>query len=446
MADSPQWNSYPGVCDLHAEELTDEHLIHTDYCRVCGYHREDHMHILDDDHERITNFKEDPINNFDFDDIPIDSNNSTVPEQDLRGLSKQEASDALDKIWTRLQMEQFAERETELDESSLKLQGQTIRWYECIYSQTKPPTGHSLWISMHGGGGCPAPDNDQQYQNQQKLYDPSEGIWVVPRSPTDSWDMWHQEHIDAMFNRIIENYIMVKEINPNRVYILGYSAGGDGVYQLAPRMADRFAAAAMMAGHPNDALPYGLRNLPFAIYVGENDSAYNRNAAARQWAEQLDGLQNADPNGYKHHVNICVDMGHWMCGRDAEALEWMAQWARNPWPKKIVWVQDKVFHDRFYWLSLPNLVRVRKGEKITAEINEQTITITLTADIQQLDVYLSDFLLNLDEPISVQVAGYGQVYHGRVPRTERAIEQSLRHRADPTCAASAILELAWANF
>ena len=54
---------------------------------------------------------------------------------------------------------------------------------------------------------------------------------------------------------------MLGDVDPNRVYIMGYSAGGDGVYQLAPRMADRWAAAAMMAGHPNDASPLGLRNI-----------------------------------------------------------------------------------------------------------------------------------------------------------------------------------------
>ena len=37
-------------------------------------------------------------------------------------------------------------------------------------------------------------------------------------------------------------------VDSDRVYLMGYSAGGDGVYQVAPRMADRFAAAAMMAG------------------------------------------------------------------------------------------------------------------------------------------------------------------------------------------------------
>ena len=44
--------------------------------------------------------------------------------------------------------------------------------------------------------------------------------------------------------------VINEDVNPNKVYLLGYSAGGDGVYQLAPRMADRWAAAAMMADSP----------------------------------------------------------------------------------------------------------------------------------------------------------------------------------------------------
>ncbi|CAF0971287.1 unnamed protein product [Rotaria sordida] len=360
-------------------------------------------------------------------------------------LSKQEASTTLDKLWTQLKQEQLSIRKTELENTCITLNGKTIHWHECIYNKTRPPTGHSLWISMHGGGSCPSSVNDQQYQNQIKLYNPNEGIWVVPRSPTDSWNQWHQEHIDPMFDRIIENYIMVNEINPNRVYILGYSAGGDGVYQLAPRMADRFAAAAMMAGHPNDASPLSLRNLPFAIFVGEKDSSYNRNEVARQWSKQLDVLQKADPNGYHHHVNICADMGHWMCGRDAEALSWMTQWTRNPWPKKVVWVQDDVTHNRLYWISLPDTVQVKQGQKITGEIDGQTIFITTSEDIQQLTLCLSDALLDLDRPINVYVDGYGEIFQGNVSRTIQAIKDSLRHRADPASVATAYLELVWSN-
>ena len=100
--------------------------------------------------------------------------------------------------------------------------------------------------------------------------------------------------------------------NPNRVYFMGYSAGGDGVYQLAPRMADRLAAASMMAGHPNDASPLGLRNIGFAIHVGALDSGYNRNKVAAKWSEQLATLQKRDPEGYLHAVKIHKGLGHWM--------------------------------------------------------------------------------------------------------------------------------------
>ena len=41
-------------------------------------------------------------------------------------------------------------------------------------------------------------------------------------------------------------------VNPNKVFMSGYSAGGDGTYHLGPMLADWWAGAAMMAGHPND--------------------------------------------------------------------------------------------------------------------------------------------------------------------------------------------------
>jgi poly(3-hydroxybutyrate) depolymerase len=43
-------------------------------------------------------------------------------------------------------------------------------------------------------------------------------------------------------------------IHTNKVFLTGYSAGGDGVYHLAGMMADLLAGAAMMAGHPNNAI------------------------------------------------------------------------------------------------------------------------------------------------------------------------------------------------
>ena len=43
------------------------------------------------------------------------------------------------------------------------------------------------------------------------------------------------------------------------------------------KLADRLAGANMSAGHPNGVSPVNLYHVPFAIQMGENDSAYNRN-------------------------------------------------------------------------------------------------------------------------------------------------------------------------
>ena len=107
-----------------------------------------------------------------------------------------------------------------------------------------------------------------------------------------------------------EDAILFEDVNPNQVYIMGYSAGGDGVYQLAPRMADQLAAAAMMAGHPNNASPLGLRNIGFTLHMGGQDKAYNRNGIARQWKQKLADLQENDPEGYRHEVTIHEKYGH----------------------------------------------------------------------------------------------------------------------------------------
>lgn len=353
------------------------------------------------------------------------------------GLNKAEAEAQLQDAWTRLRREQRSERERELAEKSIAIAGKTLRWNERV-DGPRPKDGYALWISLHGGGGTTKDVNDGQFKHHLDLYPPTDGIWVAPRAPTDAWDMWHQSHIDPMLSRLIEDYVITGRVNPDRVYLLGYSAGGDGVYQVAPRMADRFAAAAMMAGHPNEASPLGLRNLPFAIFMGGDDAAYRRNEVAAEWGKKLDALRRDDPTGYPHWTQIYPGLGHWMNRRDAEAVPWLAKFERDPWPKKIVWYQDDVTHDRFYWLAIP-AESARAGQTITAEVSGQTISVA-APDATQLELRLSDSLIDLDRPITVLINGVPR-FSGLVPRTARAISASLQDRADPASAATATLTL-----
>ena len=327
----------------------------------------------------------------------------------------------------------------ERDAKAIQHGEHTLRFHERRFG-VKPQSGHALFISMHGGGGGPARMNDQQWNNQIRLYEPKEGIVVAPRAPGNTWDLWHKSHIDPLFDRLIFSYIADGLVNPNRVYLMGYSAGGDGTFQLAPRMADRFAAASMMAGHPNETQPDGLRNLPFSIWMGGKDSAYKRNQIAAEWKDKLAAKQKADPEGYTHLVTIYPHSGHWMNGRDRAALPWMTQYTRNPWPKKIVWLQDDVTHSRFYWLAAP-ADQVTKGDRITAEVDGQTIRIDSSASTTKtLQLYLSDALLDLDQAITVTRNGK-TAFQGTVPRDPKAIATSFQTRPDPKQAATAILTL-----
>lgn len=227
-------------------------------------------------------------------------------------------------------------------------------------------------------------------------------------------------------------------VNPDQVYLMGYSAGGNGVYQLAPRLADRFAAASTMAGHPSHASPLGLRNLPFAMFAGAEDAAYQRNIMAAEWGRKLDALARQDPGAYPHRLNLYPGLGHWMEGKDAEAVPWMAKFTRNPWPKKIVWCQSDRLHERFYWLALPEGV-AKPGLTIRAGVERNVITVD-APDVTRIILRLHDRLVDLDQPLQVVLNG-GTVFAGKVPRQADAILKSLHQRGDPHSAAAALLDV-----
>lgn len=353
-------------------------------------------------------------------------------------MNKQDAAKALALLGADRLTNIAAERKEEFEKKSLKFGDKTLRWKDRVFGK-EPAGGHSLWISMHGGGGAPPAVNDQQWSNQVNLYEVPEGIYVAPRAPTDTWNLWHEAHIDPMFQRLIEDYIAFRGVNPDKIHLMGYSAGGDGVWQLAPRMADRFASAAMMAGHPNEASLLGLRNLPFAIFMGGNDAAYDRNKIAAHKTAELDQLAKDDPGGYVHMSRIYEGLGHWMNRKDGEAIPWMAKFQRNTWPKKVVWLQDDITHDRFYWLRISNKDVAKAGQKIIATVSGQTIRID--GDVPTgITLRVSDQLLDLDQAITV-IANGKQVFSAKVPRTAAAIRQSLAERADIPAAAVAEIRL-----
>lgn len=285
---------------------------------------------------------------------------------------------------------------------------------------------------MHGGGNAPAATNDAQWKNQIALvtgYDPKDAIWVAPRAPIDDWNMWFVEGIDALLERLITDMIVFEGVDPNKVYLNGYSAGGDGVYQLGPRMAERWAGAGMSAGHPNSASPLSLRNVAFAIHVGGNDTAFERNKKAEEWGKRLEQLAREDPGGYVNQWKVHAGLPHWMNLADKVSIPFLQSHVRDPIPKNVVWEQAELPRATFYWLAVPAEQRVPKSE-IRASYSAGKIAIESAKGLQRLQLRLSDAMMDLGVPVVV-THGARTLYAGPVTRTIGVLARTLSEREDP---------------
>jgi hypothetical protein len=218
-------------------------------------------------------------------------------------MAGQHIGEAAAAVWEEyLSKERINEsRVREHREKSMVYEGETMKYYVAIKGE-KPDGGYSLYIALHGGGGEPVELNNTAWRRMQTQYLESihHGVYVVPRGITDTWDMHFRPESYVFYDRLIENMILFEDVNPDKVYLLGYSAGGDGVYQVGPRMADRFAAVNMSAGHHNFVNFQNFSSLPIALQAGETDTEYNRNVETAKGNDLLDTFEKDYRGSYIH--------------------------------------------------------------------------------------------------------------------------------------------------
>lgn len=354
--------------------------------------------------------------------------------------------------------------------------GEEVKMPFCVLVREAQETKEKrpLFIAMHGGGKYdaePGPHtsrvNTGEFQAQinltLKLYKP-DGVYFIPRMADDRLGRWWYKHNQIAFDQVINQAILRWNVDPNRVYLLGISEGGYGTDILAPFMADRLAGANAMAGgvglgNP----PANLRNLAFRTDVGEKDTGFDRSAMAQVFHAELDRLHQLDPDGYLHSINVQPGRGH---GIDySQGIQWIARNSRNPWPGKVVWIDqvvDGLRRKRFYWLSFPDAPE--KGDlRVDAIANRETNTITIEAATldatntdgnrthgkdnvaeatrsalgqTKVDILLSDALLDLDKPVTV-IANGREVFKGPVERRAEVIASALADRPDPSACPTA---------
>jgi hypothetical protein len=161
----------------------------------------------------------------------------------------------------------------------------------------KPVGGWALVIAMHGGGGgAPKRVNDQQWQSMFTKYykeHPEAGgyVYLALRAPNDEWNGFYDDAICPLAERLIHQFVLFGDVDPDRVYTLGASHGGYGAFVIGPKMPDRFAAVHASAAAPTDGETLGenLRDVRFTAMVGDKDTAYGRADRCRAFIRNLEG-------------------------------------------------------------------------------------------------------------------------------------------------------------
>ena len=133
-----------------------------------------------------------------------------------------------------------------------------------------------------------------------------------------------------------------------------------------------------------------------------------------------------DPGGYEYFVKIYKGKPHWMDNLEASALIWMSDFVRNPYPGKIIWRQDDVLHERFYWLKNIN---PSVGDLIEVEIDGQIININ-SSTVSDIIIQINDNFINMDKKVVVNYRGKN-LYNGYVSRNENIIKDSIVEYGDP---------------
>ena len=294
-----------------------------------------------------------------------------------------------------------------------------------------PEGGWGLVIAMHGGGNAPKQVNDSQWRIMQRYYKdhPGDGgyLYLALRAPTDAWNGFYTGYVYPLVARLIRQMLVCEEVNPDKVFLIGYSHGGYGAFAIGPKMADRFAAIHSSAAAPTDgqSTPKNLLNTPFSFMIGERDLAFGRLKRCLAFDQAVKGLRGERKDAYPVRMFLKKGFGHGGLP-DRDHLSSMLPAVRNTIPESIVWESTDSVVRRFSWLENPE---PSKKQLIEATRKGNRFEIKLT-EIESLNLYLDERMVDYRKPVVVELNGKVALDRSLSPSLP-VLCRSLLERGDP---------------
>ncbi len=316
--------------------------------------------------------------------------------------------------------------------------------------------GKGLVIGLHGGGegagSADEPAGKWSAKNCMGMY--PQGIRLVH-------DTWNTVHGEKFILTMIEIAKTQYEIDPDRVYSMGFSMGGTGSWFMAGRHPDLLAGSSPCAGvlmaspvsqvatkEEVTALQYGIlpnvRNLAMYYYIGLQDRNCMPGTYLYAWDEIL-AMRERDPGGYARiEFKTYPGLAHaFPPGEPQTGMEWIEKQERDSFPEKVVWENalnpyplpeagdktDRFVKRWFYWLR-HEAPRDRMFLEATRKGNEFDLS-GVEAEAEGLTILLNPSMIDVAQEVVVRLAGK-EVYRGRPEPEFVTLLESLDARLDTT--------------
>jgi predicted esterase len=305
----------------------------------------------------------------------------------------------------------------------------------------RPAKGWPLFIAMHGGGGAPKALNDSQWKQMQIYYKehPECGgyLYLALRAPNDTWNGFYDDYVYPLVDNLIRQFRLFGDVDPDKVFIMGYSHGGYGAYAIGPKMPDHFAAihASAAAATDGETTPRTLRTTPFTVMVGELDKMYGRYERNLKFKAEIEKLRGSRTDIYPVTITIVPNNGHTGLP-DRDKIRDLYPAVRNPVPREVDWMMtDKVVRN-FFWLHVD---QPAKKAEILASCRDNRFVVTAGEPVSGATVFLDSRLINFSKPVSIELNG--STTTRQFTPSLKVFCQTLASRADPGFAFSAAFQV-----
>lgn len=306
-----------------------------------------------------------------------------------------------------------------------------------------------LFLNLHGSG--PKDSELKATLHWSKIYDDSPSIYFIPQIPNEQRYRWWFKPEQLAWERLFRLAMVNKEIDANRIYIMGISEGGYGSQRLGAFYADYIAGAGPMAGGEplENAPPENFQNIAFSLETGQMDGGFGRNELTGLAGTTFDSLAVGNPGSFINKINLQEGKGHVI--DYTVTTPWLSKFIRNPRPKNFSWVyfpMDDRYRKGFYNIAIRKSLTLNPEDEINrarfdVDFNKNENTIYLNGFLSDdeleakeaikkgsVDIFFNQDYLDLEEKVKV-ILNEEEVYNDYVKLKGENIIESIAFYGDP---------------